>query len=342
MLRRIAPALGLYLLAPLPAEYLIGYLDSTGDFPALAAGMLFFAPLYGGAALIIREVTRRTGHGWLTMILLAFAFGVFQAGLVDHSLFNLSFQDIEWWDENLKPTYIPAFGISANYALNFIVGHVIWSISIPILMVEMFVPHRRTTPWLGDFGLAVIVVLYLLISALLCWGIAQDEGFFPSLPQIVGAAVVVATFIVAAFVIKRPAFARVDKPVPGPWWVGAMTLGLLSLVTFIELVLALAGSETQFSISWAGTSIDAAVAALLAVQVWRWSQRKAWSFNHMLALAGGALLTRAWIAFLVEPSGDVSLQAKLIHNTLFAAGVVVLLWMAAAVLDSHPQARSAN
>jgi hypothetical protein len=57
--RRVAPAVGLILLAPLVGEYLLGNL-SIRDIVAL----LFLAPMYGGGALLIREVARRTGS-WL-------------------------------------------------------------------------------------------------------------------------------------------------------------------------------------------------------------------------------------------------------------------------------------
>ena len=58
LLRRIAPAVGLFFLAPLVAEFLLGNLPVT-VLPAL----VLLAPLYGGGALLIREVTRRAGRG---------------------------------------------------------------------------------------------------------------------------------------------------------------------------------------------------------------------------------------------------------------------------------------
>ena len=57
-LRRIAPAVGLFFLAPLAAEFLLGNLPIT-----LLAGLALLAPMYGGGALLIREVTRRVGRG---------------------------------------------------------------------------------------------------------------------------------------------------------------------------------------------------------------------------------------------------------------------------------------
>ena len=166
MIRRVAPALGLFFLAPLSAEYLIGYDESVGRPVELIGGLLILGPLYGGPALIIREVVRRSGRGWPSVLLLAAAFGLVQAGLVDQSMFNPSYRDIEDWDDKRNPTFIPAAGFSAHMALNSIVGHVIWSISAPIAVMETLVPRRSTTPWLGAAGLTITAVLYVFASLL--------------------------------------------------------------------------------------------------------------------------------------------------------------------------------
>ncbi|MDI6105080.1 hypothetical protein QLQ12_41500 [Actinoplanes sp. NEAU-A12] len=50
--------------------------------------LLFLGPLYGSVAVLIREVARRRGGGWPVMVLLAAAFGLVQAGVVDQSLFD--------------------------------------------------------------------------------------------------------------------------------------------------------------------------------------------------------------------------------------------------------------
>jgi hypothetical protein len=81
----VAP-IGLFFLSPLIAEFLLGNaaIDAINVVP-------FIAPLYGGGALLVREVARRTGRGWPTMILLAFAYAVIEEGLVTQSLFNPSY-----------------------------------------------------------------------------------------------------------------------------------------------------------------------------------------------------------------------------------------------------------
>ncbi len=323
----IAPAFGLFFLTPLTAEYLIGYLSLT--FTEMLVDLWLFAPLYGGAALIIREGTRRTGRGWPTIILLSLAFGVFQAGLIDHSLFNPSFQTADSWHGTPNPTYIPALGISCLVALNFVLGHVIWSISAPIAIIETFVRSRRTMPWLGNLGLAIISLLYILASSIICWGTAVEDQFLPSAPQIAGAAIVVVALIVLAFSVRKGHRPKVVRMLPKPWVVGTAAFMLLSLPTIMELACEMLGIPSMFMIDWPGFIVNIALVGMLTALTWRWSQSKDWSAPHTLSLAGGALLTRAWIAFLLVPFDGVMFYDELIQRTVFFLGVVVLLILAA-------------
>ena len=110
---RVWPVLGLFLFAPISAEYLLGYDNLIGRPVALLVGLLIFGPLYGVPAVLIREAARRTGRGWPTILLLSFAAGLVQAGLVDQGLFNASYRDIPHWDDMRLSTYLPGLGFSA-------------------------------------------------------------------------------------------------------------------------------------------------------------------------------------------------------------------------------------
>src|SRR5208282_6295453 len=82
-IRRVAPAIGLFFVAPLVAEYLLG------DLPIKMLGALvILAPMYGGGAILIREVVRRTVRGWPTIFVLAFAYAVFEEAFTTQTLFN--------------------------------------------------------------------------------------------------------------------------------------------------------------------------------------------------------------------------------------------------------------
>ena len=159
------------------AEYLIGYDDTTGNAAALVFGVFFFAPLYGAPAVLIREITRRRGLGWPTILLLATAFGLIEAGLVDQSLFDPSYRDIDFWDDLRDPTYLPCCGRSAYMALTFVAGHVLGSVAAPIAMAESWWPERRREPWLGPFGLVVIALMWVAGSAFILVDQLSSKSF---------------------------------------------------------------------------------------------------------------------------------------------------------------------
>ena len=127
-IRRYAPAFGLLLLAPWVGEFLLG----SSPIQNLAAALVLLLPMYGGGALLIREVTRRAGRGWPTMLILGAAYGVIEACLIDQSLFNPSFFDMD--SKKIAP--IPLLGVSAYDSLAYIGGHAIWSIGVPIAIIE--------------------------------------------------------------------------------------------------------------------------------------------------------------------------------------------------------------
>ncbi len=319
------PVLGLLLFAPFTAEYIIGYLDVTGNFGLMFLYLLFFGPLYGGAALIIREVTRRAGLGWLTMTILAFAFGVFQAGMIDHGLFNPAFQDIDYWQDLRDPTYISFLGISAYQAVDFISGHVIWSITVPIVIMEIFFPSRKRDPWLGNVSLTIITILYLLASAFIFQDQVTMDHFLPTVTQFIVTGIIVIVLIIASFTIGKHNMTRNEKPAPKPLFVGTVTLFLLSMHTIIELLAVLLGFSSDFMMEWPGVILRLMSLSLLGYLILVWSKQKGWNVMHHLALAGGAILTRTWIAFLIQPLGNVSSSDKLIGNMIFLLGASLLI-----------------
>ncbi|MEU4405413.1 hypothetical protein AB0F88_12860 [Streptosporangium sp. NPDC023963] len=307
-LRRIAPALGLFLLSPLVAEYLLGNVPSSEIW-----GLVILAPMYGGGAIIIREVARRAGRGWPTIILLGCAYGVLEATLIDQTLFNPA--PLFEGDVSRDSTLIPALGFSAVNAVGFTAGHAIWSIGVPIALVEILVPRRATTPWLGVPGLIVTCVVFVLGSLVLFGGIHDDSGFMASPPQRIGAAVVVALLVVVAFLVGRR-----SRPVRGgrsrkPWLVG--------VAAFVASAAFVARPE-----DWWGTAAGIALIAVMAVVISRWSRGDGWGAAHRLALAGGALLTQAFIGFLLLLLHGTATTANLIGQVILVLGALTLFLVA--------------
>ncbi|MFC4947227.1 hypothetical protein [Pseudonocardia sp. GCM10023141] len=305
MIRRVAPAVGLFLISPLMAEFLLGNLPITFLF-----ALLFLAPMYGGGALLIREFARRTGRGMPTIVVLGVAYGIVEEGLVTQSLFNPNYAGVHL----LSSGFIPALGIAAPWTVFVLTLHAIGSITAPIVVAESLVPDRRTTPWLGRVGLAVTAVLFVFgLVADTVITLRMDPTISPA-PQLIVAAVVAVLVAVAAFRLPRSGPVR-DGWVPSP---------------LILLVLALVlGVVFEFAGGWAGVVLLIVLAAAASTAIVTWAGRSAWSGLHTLALAGGAVLTYAWHAFPETTVIPVSPTVDLVGNIVFGAAAVTLLGFAA-------------
>src|SRR5580693_3102717 len=191
-LRRVAPAIGLYFVAPLVAEYLLG------DLPIKMLGVLaILAPFYGGGALLIREAVRRTGRGWPSIFVLAFAYAVFEEAFTTQTLFNPDYLNLNL--HLLQPAYIPALGIGIWWTVFVLTLHTVWSISVSIALVEALVPDRSTSPWLKGTGLTVTALLFVLAAVASTRFEIKQDHFVASKAQFAWSAVVCVVAILAAF-----------------------------------------------------------------------------------------------------------------------------------------------
>jgi hypothetical protein len=316
-MRRHAHVLALFFLAPLVAEYFLG------DFPIfLLPVVVVLAPMYGGGALLIREVTRRTGRGWPTMFMLALAFGVFQEGILIQSMFNRDYQHLGLLDKG----FIPSLGTAFPWDVYVLSLHLLWSLTTPIAIVEESVRERRTTPWLGHKGLAITAGLFVL-GWVITFGVtaASSHGFMAKPAQLGVCAVIVVLLVLVAFRLPKPRpeaaahhTATAPATAPRPW---------------VVLVAALvAGAVVQLAIGLP-TVIDVVATlvaiAVMAVLVARWSRGAGWGTWHRFALAAGALLTYAWHGFLLGADGSgAGLIVYLISRIVAVIGVVWVLRLA--------------
>ena len=301
-----APVLGLLVLAPWMAEFSWGGMGVAD----LALALLFLGPLYGGAAILIRELARRTGRGWPTMLLLALAFGILQAGVVDQSLFNPTYDRFDFQE----PAHVPGLGLSAYYLLAFAIGHVVASIGVPIALVEAFAARRGVQPWLGRFGLGVVAVIYVLASVVNHVGVKEEEHFQAGAGQVgvIVAAAVVLVFV--AFRIRpRP---RVDGRVPPPLVVGGIAAVAVVLLPGPG---ELARGRPRCRGRRRGGGARRPVVAAAGVG----------ALAH-LRPRGGRGARRAVTPFLGEPYDDTVSASTELMNDLVAAVIPVLLVVLAA------------
>lgn len=324
--RRIAPAAGLFFLSPFVAEFLLGNI-SVSEISAL----FFLAPMYGGGTLLVREVTRRTGHGWPTMILLGAAYAVIEEGLVTQTLFDPSYLGLHL----LSFAPVPQLGMGAWWTVFVLTLHVVWSTSASIALAEALVPARSSQPWLGLFGTIVVAALFVLGATAVALGTHQSAHFMLSSAQLAGTIITIMALIALALSLGRRHPATVvrpapDRPAPGPWLVGVVALAASSLFLGLNLF---------YARNWVTVGIYLTLDALVIGLVLAWSRRTGWTGSQVLALTGGALLAYAWHAFPEVPVLGAQGTTDLAGNAVFALITVGLL--AAAALTRRRAARLA-
>ncbi len=175
--RRITLALGLVLLAPTVGEFLLGNIPISQY-----ASVLVLAPLYGAGALLVREVARRLGRGWPTITLFAAAYALIEEGPVDQMVFNPGYLGL---DSFAGYAEIPGLGISGSLVLWSLALHTVWSICVPIALVEAFDP-TPTEPWLGRVGIASTAGVFVLGCVLLGWAQVDELDFVGHGPAVPG------------------------------------------------------------------------------------------------------------------------------------------------------------
>ena len=311
---RAAPAIALFFLAPLVAEFLLGNLPVT-----FLGALVVLAPMYGGGALLIREFARRLGLGWPSIVTLGLAYGVIEEGVVTQSLFNPNYLGLRLLDYG----YVPSLGISVWWTVFVLSLHMIWSTSVPIALVESLTPDRRRTPWLGGVGLGVTAALFIAGCVVLT-RFQLKSGFVASRPQFLWTAAVTLGLIALALALgrKKSVAGTASSLPPSP-----LAIALAALATG-SLFIVLAAIHPAGSATWVAAGIVVLFLAAGAANI-AWSHRPGWSDRHRLAVAAGFLLTYAWHGFVEVPAvGHVSLSVVRIGNTAFAAGALALLAVA--------------
>jgi hypothetical protein len=310
--RRIAPAVLLTVLSPIIAEFLLG------DFSIRSLALvLVLLPLYGCGALLIREVARRTGRAWPTIVLLAAAYSLLEEGFLTHSLFNPNYAGQRLLDYG----YIPALGTSLNWSLFVLSLHIVWSIATPILIAEGVATDRRTQPWLRAPGLLIISLLFVVG----CVGTAsfsiKSSPFVATTSQFIAVGLLVLLAIVGAFAIDsgkgEHSTARAGSQAPRPLWVFLATLALAILFMMAEPLARDHGLAPFVSVL-----ARAACEAVAITLIVRWSRMPGWGASQYLALAAGTTLTYALFGLVAFLRGRTNLGVP--TDGIDIAGQIVL------------------
>jgi hypothetical protein len=162
MKKYLAPGLFLLLLAPVLGELVSGH-QTLWEFINPLNFLILSLP-YGFGAIICRELRVRWGKGWLSLVLLGTAFGIYEEALVARS-----FWDPVWSELGALQIYSHWKGVNWLFAEMMVHFHITISILSSVLLSELVYPERRNEAWLGPWGFVACCVGLALWMPALMW-----------------------------------------------------------------------------------------------------------------------------------------------------------------------------
>jgi hypothetical protein len=281
--------------------------------------VLLYIPIYGAGALLIRELIRRTGGGWGSTLLMGLVYGLVEEGLALQSLTSPHLYGAADWAPRL-------LGVNTAYTEINLPYHAVFSVAIPIALVELLFPAHGRAPYLRRGGLVLTGVVALLGVGLLRVSVPpfNDPGYvLPATAFAVIIALIAVLSVLALRVLpRRPAPQRSATSSPPRPAVVGMSLGVATL-GFIGLLIPFAGAhQPAFTHgNWVLVPMLAAavLAALAGLALRKWSSAESWTDRHLLAAITGALA--AHTAFGVVARTHTPLDTI----SLTVLGIVMLL-----------------
>ncbi len=304
---RERPALTLFLLAPVFGELFSGSLPLNEFINPLAYGTV--AMLYGSGAVLARELRVRWRKGWLSLLLLGLAYGLFEEGLMVRSFF-----DPNWMDLGSLGVYGRALGVNWLWTYHLTVYHAAVSILVSVAFVEILYPERRKEAWVT--GRKTWRLLWLLLLLTLPLGKALNPYDAPD-----GWLLVTWLTILALMALARraptPRGAQTRGTAPPRRFFALGFLGLLAH----HLTLYFGADGGAYG-PWTAFLLTLAVDGLVLWLAWRWSGGfAAWDDRGRLALINGTLAF-----FLLLSPLTMGAQYPVLYwsNPLFLLGLTLV------------------
>jgi hypothetical protein len=313
-------ALTLVLLAPFIGEVLSGSTRLSFIFAYVPEVMV-----WGFGALIIRELVRRWGGGYLSLLLMGLGLSIAEEFIIQQT----SLAPLPWPASSAN--YGRHAGVNWIYFLFMLGYESVWIVLVPVQIAELIFADPRNRTWLRTRGLIASAVIFVL-GSFVAWAawikrarpiVFHAPNYTPPTLTILAGLLAIAVLALVAYLISRNSRPlSVSRTTPSPWiialaalvmgfpwyWLMALIFGARSSLPFwVPMILALA---------WA-------TLALLLFQYWSSSPR--WGDMHRWALASGATLVCMIAGF--SGSGQwpgTDMIGKAILNLLAVVGLLLL------------------
>jgi hypothetical protein len=272
--QKIPPALVLWIVAPIFGELFSG--SSPLNEYINPVTFLTLGLLYGSGAIICRELVIRWNRGWVSLLLLGFAYGIYEEGLLVQSFF-----DPGWQDLGVLATYGRVAGVNWVWTEHLTIFHALISICASVAFVEILFPERRRESWVHGFWWVANWIGFIGIYVI--WEVMTT--YDPGLWKIVSI-LTIALLVLLARVIPKPATPEPSPPKARPW--RYFLIGFLGMTG--QFVLIYIGAEKNTFPFVPKMLVLLVFDLLILLLILYWNKRgAAWDDRHRLALINGAL-----------------------------------------------------
>jgi len=254
---------------------------------------------YGSGGLLVRELLRRRPLRWSAVLLLGAAFGFVNEGIIANTWYHVT------------PTgYSLINGVDWAWAVALTIFHMVFSVVVPILFVELLFPRLAARPWLGRKGIVAFALLFVLVSSL---GIVDPHarGYLVYKPPVVLAII---ALVVVALLLPRPRPRALRNAAAPRLWTLRVAGFAGMLVFFLAIFLVPAALSPRIAdpggVQLVAIAADVALFFACLAIVRRWSGRSGWSQRHTFALIAGAIALSAPLS-LLEPSARLGFSFAL-------------------------------
>lgn len=217
-LSKLSPALALFLLSPAIGELLSGSAPPVEFFNPF--GFVMLISLYGSGAVIVRELKVRWKKGIGSVLLLGAAYGVLEEGLMVCSFFNPG-----WPDLGQLTVYGRWLDINWVWAAMLTIYHAVYSITVPIMLIELAYPQHRTESWVSKKMFKTIFILLLSVVVIGFVLFASASSYWPPFPQYLLTISAMILFGYAAYKLPTEWGSHGKKPLPRSslmWTIGTV------------------------------------------------------------------------------------------------------------------------
>jgi hypothetical protein len=300
------PILLLLVLTPGIPEYLSG---SSALNILIKNPLIFFIflaanlGLYGPGVLLIREAKIRWHKGWATVLLLGAAYGILEEGIALSTLFNPAASPV-----GQLGFYGHWLGVNWIWTAGILSVHMIFSISLPILLLGLALPETNGQSLLSSRAAINATFAILSVDVLVLFLVTRlGEHFWMGTPVFLGSFAAIGVLVFLAPKVPANVLTPMSlAPTRSPFWTGVAGALFYPSILFVEFFGM--GEKLPAPIDLCLVVLDQFLYLMLVLSIVGRSNNE----RHLTAFAAGLIIPIGLFGVISEIPFALSLLADLI------------------------------